>query len=423
MLWSAYLQSIRNTQRKNNRMKKLNLNLIKDKKYVVACSFGPDSMALLSATLENGLNIVVAHVNYHKRDVSNYEERSLKEFCASRNIPCEVLDTTGLKCDKNFQEWARELRYKFFSDVVKKYNADAVLVAHQEDDVIETYLMQKKRGNIVKNAGIAEEIQIQGTKILRPLLSYSKQFLKDYDDENNIPYSIDASNLSDDYERNKIRHHVVAKMSEEERQQIINECTSTCNKRINIKSTFSLNEFKKINYFDFVMIADHFMNLVGEHTDLSQKFFKEILKTLASTHCVSFNITNSVRLEKNYDFVEFVNAQKIKEYSYKFSGKFKNDFIEIDFTQGAEDRGLQTNNNCLILRNILPTDSYFINNYKKEIKRLYIDWKMPLYLRKVWPGIYNEKGELLYTPRYRKNYVDNHKSIFKIDTEYFKKFD
>ena len=128
-------------------MKEIKLNLDKSNKYVVACSFGPDSMALLDAAIKEKLDIVVAHVNYRKREEALFEQQALEKYCQDRNIKIYVLDLLGEKHTGNFQEWAREKRYQFFSEVVLKEDAYAVLVAHQEDDLIETYLMQKTRGN------------------------------------------------------------------------------------------------------------------------------------------------------------------------------------------------------------------------------------------------------------------------------------
>ena len=79
--------------------------------------------------------------------------------------------------------------------------------------------MQKLRKNYVKNYGISGENVIFGVRVLRPLLNYSKAELQQYDDERGIPYSIDKSNLSDCYTRNKIRHEIVEKLSKEERER------------------------------------------------------------------------------------------------------------------------------------------------------------------------------------------------------------
>ena len=95
-------------------MKEIRLNLDKSKKYVIACSFGPDSMALLSAAIKEKLNIVVAHVNYRKREAAITEQQELTKFCDERNIKLYVLDLLNVKEEGNFQDWARRKRYEFF---------------------------------------------------------------------------------------------------------------------------------------------------------------------------------------------------------------------------------------------------------------------------------------------------------------------
>ena len=105
-------------------MNKIDLNLDKSKKYVVACSFGPDSMALLASAIENNLQIVVAHVNYRKREAAVYEQNALETFCAEKNIKIYVLDLLKVKSEGNFQEWARATRYKFFKKVAQEEGAD-----------------------------------------------------------------------------------------------------------------------------------------------------------------------------------------------------------------------------------------------------------------------------------------------------------
>ena len=63
------------------------LNLDKTKKYLLACSYGPDSMALFDMLLKEEYKFSVAHVNYHKRDISNFEEESMRDICLKNNIP------------------------------------------------------------------------------------------------------------------------------------------------------------------------------------------------------------------------------------------------------------------------------------------------------------------------------------------------
>ena len=101
-------------------MVRINLSLDKTKKYVVACSFGPDSMALLDAAIKENLNIVVAHVNYRKREAAQTEQKELVSYCENRNIPIYVLDLINQKPVGNFQSWARKKRYEFFKMVSRR---------------------------------------------------------------------------------------------------------------------------------------------------------------------------------------------------------------------------------------------------------------------------------------------------------------
>ena len=403
-------------------MKRLNLSLDKNKKYVVACSFGPDSMALLDAAIKEGLNIVVAHVNYRKRDAAIYEQKELVTYCQNRNIPIYVLDLINQRPTGNFQAWARKKRYEFFKTVVVTEGAFAVLVAHQQDDLIETYLMQKKRGNFVKTYGISKENEIFGVKVIRPLLGYSKAELLDYDVNNNVPYSIDVSNLTNHYTRNKIRHSVVEKLSEKERREIVNQINDLSRKKVEYKTTFSKAEFLALDYKSILLILDHFMQLKDEHRDISEKFVNEIKEAFKNKATLRIELTKSIWLELGYEDVFVVNASKIKPYKFEVRKTGKNRFIEIDFSSGAEDRGVPYSQNRFTVRNCSKKNKIIIKDYTSEIRRQFIDWKMPLFLREIWPGIYDIKGNLIYVPRYRKNFEDNHKSKFKIDTEYFLKF-
>ena len=403
-------------------MERIKLNLDKSKKYVVACSFGPDSMALLDAAIKEKLNIVVAHVNYRKRDVSVFEQESLTKYCNERNVSIFVLDLIGQKAEGNFQGWARRKRYEFFADVLRKEGAYAVLVAHNEDDLIETYLMQKNRGNFVKNYGISEENEIFGVKIIRPLLGFSKQFLQEYDDKNNVPYSIDESNLSDVYARNKIRHSVVQKMSKDERNEIVNQINKNLMTKVEYKTKFIKKEFLSLDYYQIILLLDHFMQKMNEHKDISERFVGEIKKSFKSKTTQRFKITNNLWLELDYGNVYLINSSKIKSYKNTFTKSFKNDFLNIDFSNGAEDRNINNANEEYIVKNCNKSDTLIIKDYTSQIRRLFIDWKMPLFIREIWPGIYDKNDSLIYVPRYREKFIDEHKSKFKIDINYFLKF-
>lgn len=394
----------------------MRLDLDTKKKYVIACSFGPDSMALLGMALEDKLDVVVAHVNYHKRDISNYEESSLKEFCKANKIVCEVFDTTDLKHEGNFQDWARKIRYDFFKKVVEKYDCDSVLVAHQQDDFLETYLMQKKRGNFVKNPGIAKITTINNVKIVRPLLNYSKQDLLEYCQKNKIPFSIDSSNLTDQYERNKIRHSIVEKMSGKEREELLKEIAEKKTQNHEPKTRWGSKEFLNLDSETIMRSVSEFVEPRIGHHDISKKFIEEIQSAFKSRKSnIVIKLWGDLVIAKEYGCVCLLDMVPVT-YKYILD---KNDYIDdklfnIDFRYCEKDRNVSDEDFPITIKPIDKSDKYLIGSSMCEVRRLFIDWKVPKHLRTCWPGIYNKEGKLIYIPRYRENFVDNHPSKFLI---------
>lgn len=101
---------------------------------------------------------------------------------------------------------ARDLRYRYFAQLVKDLHAGGICVAHHRDDNVETLLLNLLRGSGVDGlAGIAPK----NGNILRPLLCISRQDILQYLKEKKQDFVTDSTNLEDDALRNKIRHHVV----------------------------------------------------------------------------------------------------------------------------------------------------------------------------------------------------------------------
>ena len=200
----------------------IHLNLDKEKKYLLACSFGPDSMALFHLLVKNKYNFACAIVNYHLREESDDEVEGLVEYAKKFDIKVHVLDVKE-KIEKNVEARCREIRYQFFKELTDEFELDSVLVAHHQDDVIETYLLQKERQNCPIYYGIKEKTTNHGVPIIRPLLDYSKKELIDICVNNNVPYAVDKSNFDVSINRNRIRHKLVAHFRQRQRQVIIDE--------------------------------------------------------------------------------------------------------------------------------------------------------------------------------------------------------
>jgi tRNA(Ile)-lysidine synthetase-like protein len=121
--------------------------------YILGVSGGPDSMFLLDNLRQKGYKIIVAHVNYRKREESSQDEELVKKYCQIWNLPCFVcsIKPNDYLLAKNFQSWAREKRYNFFQKIARQKQTKYVITAHHLDDHLETYLFQKQRKSLVEH--------------------------------------------------------------------------------------------------------------------------------------------------------------------------------------------------------------------------------------------------------------------------------
>ena len=111
--------------------------------------------------------------------------------------------------ENSIQNWARELRYRYFREIKEKENLDYIVTAHHLNDQLETFII-----NLSKASGIRglSGIPQNENGILRPLLGFSKDEIYDFAKENQIDFREDQSNQKTDYLRNKIRHNIVPEL-------------------------------------------------------------------------------------------------------------------------------------------------------------------------------------------------------------------
>ena len=124
-------------------------------KVIVALSGGADSTALLDVLHRLGYTCIAAHCNFHLRgEESMRDERHVRAFCKQQDIVLYVKDfdtTTYAASHKlSIEMAARELRYAWFEELRQSEAAEAIAVAHNADDQVETMLMHLVRGSGVK---------------------------------------------------------------------------------------------------------------------------------------------------------------------------------------------------------------------------------------------------------------------------------
>lgn len=185
-------------------------------KILVALSGGADSVALLRVLQSLGYICECAHCNFHLRGLeSDRDETFVRQLCEKQRILLHVthFDTSAYAKDHHLsiEMAARELRYEWFEHIRKEIGASVIAVAHHRDDSVETFLL-----NLMRGAGIngLRGIPVKNGKIVRPLLSVSREDILDYLQAIHQEYVTDSTNLEDEYMRNKIRLNILPAMKE-----------------------------------------------------------------------------------------------------------------------------------------------------------------------------------------------------------------
>lgn len=370
----------------------------KKNKYLIACSGGPDSMALLNMSKDK-YEVYVAHVNYHKRKTAKRDELIVKEYCDKYNIPFFKKDVYPRNVKGNFQSYARDARYAFFKKICDEYNLDGVLVAHHLDDLLETYEMQKEKHLDVECFGLSKNNTIKKVNVIRPLLNYQKSYLLNYCLKNNIPFGIDESNLESHYTRNKVRHSKIEKMSYKEKQTLLNE-VKLKNKQKQIEKKeikkFIKEKYSEEEFFNFKYLKNLLRELIDNK--LSDKYLDEIIKALKAKNNIELKVKNKY-IAREYGYIEIYDIEK--EYSYtikRLTNKTYKHFKIANKGTSFEGVTVAKEDFPLTIRSYKENDAIEMLYGTKKINRFFIDKKIARKERRIWPIVLNSAGTAILVP-------------------------
>jgi bifunctional protein TilS/HprT len=387
-------------------MKPLKLNLDVNKTYLVAVSYGPDSMALLSLLIECGYRVEVAHVNHKKRIESDQEAVDLKTYCDEHHIRFHSTDFHSMQ-KGNFQAAARKCRYAFFASLIHARKLDALLTAHHYDDHLETAYFQKVRLVQTPYMGMRQNTVLEGIKVIRPLIEVRKQTLLDYCADHKVPFAIDGSNESMIYSRNRIRK-LLQKMNRKDFQTFEREVVKlNLNLRkdeevvlpylslqiLPISSYQSFTNSQTFLYWTFVF------NLRGLNVPVGKTFLHRIAQMIKSSKPnMTFKLSKDYTLFKTYLNFRVVHQNDVKPYSYVISKPTDVDSSLIQMKFPASFHLSYP----FVVRSVQPKDKHKVDGHVKTVRRLFIDWKVPSYLRLIWPIFTDRDGQIIHIPRYRE---------------------
>jgi len=241
-----------------------------DAPIAVAVSGGVDSVCLLHWLVNTGLNIVALHVNHHLRPSADIEEQYVYDLCKKLNIPCHIFHWTGEKPNSGLEAAARDARYKMMTDWCHENDVGILMVAHQADDQIETFLMNLARGSGLTGLSAIRKISYRdGIKIVRPLLETFRKELIKYCDKNNIKYFSDEMNDDENYTRVKIRKNrylLAEKLGITDTRILL--AIENLGRARDALDTDIMGRVKSVMYDGYALFADSFLFDVPPHIGL-----------------------------------------------------------------------------------------------------------------------------------------------------------
>lgn len=407
---------------------------------VVGCSTGPDSMALMDMLLKirikYDLSLICAHVNHNVRKESYEEAIFMQEYCRKNDIVFETM-TIEHYGDDNFQNEARNIRYRFFEKLVSKYNANYLMTAHHGDDLMETILMRIVRGsNLSGYAGFKREVDMGSYHLVRPLIHFTKAELLEYDKINNIKYFDDSSNFKMKYTRNRYRKRVLPFLKEEDANvhkkfykfsETINCALEFIEKerdkaiskvfergRLVISKFLELDPFLKKEILYFMMsnfYQDDLILVNDRHIELLESMINGNKK-----NC-TVNLPNEVIAVREYDYFYLIREMdELTTYEIEFGDSV--DLPNHHSIKRIEDTVDNSNFICrlsssevklpLIVRTRKMGDRISVKGLigTKKVKDIFIDNKIEKKSRDIWPIVVDSLGRIVWIPGLKKSKFD-----------------
>ncbi len=373
-------------------------------KVVCAVSGGADSMALLwglyllKETLE--LDLSAAHFNHGLRgEESDGDEAFVRSFCKDYQIPFTFGAGQVVAGEKGLEAAAREARYAFLKTL-----PGFIATAHTADDNAETVLMHLIRGTGLK--GLGGVAPVNG-KLIRPMLDITRGEVLEFLAEYSIPHVEDSSNAGDAFLRNRLRHHVMPLLKQE--NPAFAENTSAMALRLR-QDENALEETARESATDSVAalrslhpavrnrVLGQMLESAGvkepeaEHIRLAEKL------VFSEKPSAKANFPGNVQLVRNYDRLEIASGEtKLQEQEltcpgvYEISG-WKITCLPNESAEKTVTSFAFTPKGKIVVRTREAGDTIRLSGGTKPLKKLFIDEKIPASKRNIIPVLSDDAG-------------------------------
>lgn len=377
-----------------------NQNITAENEIPVAFSGGPDSIFLTEGLIKLGYKPLLIYINYHDSPTVYIEEKIVKQYSQINRLKL-IEHEVNIPDNVNFEDEARKIRYKFFSDVIKIHPNKFILTAHHKNDDIETMILQINRNNIVDYYGLKEKNDIFGVTVIRPILNYTKLEIIEYLTKNNISFYDDPTNYEQERQRNILRanlknidynHYKNLKISlnqkvKEEKNKIKNIANGKYISK-KIYSTLSDNEKKRLLNF-----------LLNYNLGYSNSNLINIcLMRLKSNKSFEENLKNNISLFQDKNNFFFGTTTDKRNYSYiiEKEGYYKFKEFDIEIKLG----NFNIKDFPIFIETPKQKDIIETNIKQNNVIKFLKHHNVPNFLINIFPIIKNKDKKIIYVPFY-----------------------
>ena len=372
---------------------------------VCAVSGGADSVALLFALylLKEKLQIRLsaAHFNHHLRGAeSDQDQAFVEDFCSRYDIPLYKGGAAVETGPKGLEAAARDARYGYLKTLPGR-----IATAHTADDNAETVLMHLIRGTGLKGLG---GIAPKSGKLIRPMLTVTRQEVMAFLQEWNLPHVEDQSNHTDQFLRNRLRHHVMPLLNRENPR--LAENVSAMAMQLRQEEHYLSRQVELTDRVSVLREMDPALRNRALESFLRQQGVKEpqreqiqLVNALVFSHNPSARgaFPGRVTIGREYDRLIRLPQEEAPETAELAPGsqKLPQWKLEIHVSQAQSLEQGKTvftvqPEGKIAVRSRLPGDRIRLPGGSKTLKKLFIDEKIPAWERPFLPVLADEKGVL-----------------------------
>lgn len=186
------------------------------KRGLIAFSAGPDSVCLLDVLTRlygTRIDFRLVYVNHGLRPsrAVEREEKMTRAYARSYGVDYDIVRIRVGKSRLGVESRARDLRYRALMKVMKRTGAERVILGHNLDDLVETYLINTIRGSGARGSQSIPAVRLP---YVRPLINVKKADVLAYLQARRLKYAVDESNRDLKFRRNYIRHDIIPRLLE-----------------------------------------------------------------------------------------------------------------------------------------------------------------------------------------------------------------